>query len=89
MTKFLPKGIQIEDLTQASWGVCNRWTGELDWSTGLEHWTGVLDWTEVLEHWSTGVSNQKSSTGRVSTDKHIVNLFGAVNSHNNILNFKN
>ena len=30
-------------------GVCNRWTGELDWSTGLEHWTGVL------EHWNTGV----------------------------------
>ena len=28
-------------------GICNRWTGELDWSTGLEHWTGVL------EHWST------------------------------------
>ena len=24
-------------------GVCNQWTGELDWSTGLEHWTGVLE----------------------------------------------
>ena len=39
------------ELRRAGFGldVCNRWTGELDWSTGLKYWTGVL------EHWSTGV----------------------------------
>ena len=29
-------------------GVCNRWTGELDWSTGLEHWTGALEYWSAL-----------------------------------------
>ena len=38
--------IQVISTSEISMGVCNRWTGELDWSTGLEHWTGVL------EHWS-------------------------------------
>ena len=27
-------------------GICNRWTGVLDWSGELEYWTGVLEyWT--------------------------------------------
>ncbi len=24
------------------WGVCNRWTGLLDWTTGLDYWTDDL-----------------------------------------------
>ena len=33
---------------QLNRGVCNRWTGELDWSTGLEHWTGALEYWSAL-----------------------------------------
>ena len=29
-------------------GVYNRWTGLLDWTTGLDYWTGLLDWTTGL-----------------------------------------
>ena len=53
---------------------------------GLESWTGVLDWNTGLEYWSTGVLECQTKrlkivlTGGASTDKHIVNLFGAVNS---------
>ena len=25
-----------------------RWTGPLDWTTGLDYWTGLLDWTTGL-----------------------------------------
>ena len=32
-------------------GICNRWTGEMDWIGGLEYWTGVLDWSTGLEYW--------------------------------------
>jgi len=24
--------------------VWNRWTGLMDWTTGLEYWTGILEW---------------------------------------------
>ena len=62
------------------------WTGALDWRAC---WTGVLDWSARLEYWSTGVLECQTKrlkivlTGGASTDhdKHIVNCFGAVNSH--------
>ena len=36
-------------------GICNGWTGILDWRGGLEYWTGEVDWSTGLERW-TGVA---------------------------------
>ena len=33
-------------------GEYNRWTGLLDWTTGLDYWTGLLDWTTGLDYWT-------------------------------------
>ena len=35
---------------QPGTGVYIRWTGSLDWITGLDHWTGLLDWTTGLRY---------------------------------------
>ena len=36
----------------ASWGEYNRWTGLLDWTTGLDYWIGLLDWTAGMDYWT-------------------------------------
>ena len=28
------------------------WTGQLDWTVGLDNWTGQLDWTIGLDSWT-------------------------------------
>ena len=28
------------------------WTGQLDWTIGLDSWTGQLDWTVGLDYWT-------------------------------------
>ena len=28
------------------------WTGQLDWTVGLDSWTGQLDWTIGLDSWT-------------------------------------
>ena len=28
------------------------WTGQLDWTVGLDNWTGQLDWTIGLDNWT-------------------------------------
>ena len=28
------------------------WTGQLDWTIGLDSWTGQLDWTAGLDSWT-------------------------------------
>ena len=28
------------------------WTGQLDWTVGLDNWTGQLDWTVGLDYWT-------------------------------------
>ena len=28
------------------------WTGQLDWTIGLDSWTGLLDWTVGLDYWT-------------------------------------
>ena len=28
------------------------WTGQLDWTIGLDSWTGQLDWTVGLDSWT-------------------------------------
>ena len=28
------------------------WTGQLDWTVGLDNWTGQLDWTAGLDSWT-------------------------------------
>ena len=28
------------------------WTGQLDWTIGLDNWTGQLDWTVGLDYWT-------------------------------------
>ena len=28
------------------------WTGQLDWTVGLDSWTGLLDWTIGLDYWT-------------------------------------
>ena len=28
------------------------WTGQLDWTVGLDSWTGQLDWTVGLDNWT-------------------------------------
>ena len=28
------------------------WTGQLDWTVGLDSWTGQLDWTIGLDYWT-------------------------------------
>ena len=28
------------------------WTGQLDWTVGLDSWTGQLDWTVGLDSWT-------------------------------------
>ena len=33
-------------------GEYNRWTGLLDWTTGLDYWTGLLDWTAGMDYWT-------------------------------------
>ena len=27
------------------WAVSNRWTGLLEWTTGMDYWNGLLEWT--------------------------------------------
>ena len=38
---------------QLDWTVgLDNWTGQLDWTIGLDSWTGQLDWTVGLDNWT-------------------------------------
>ena len=38
---------------QLDWTIgLDSWTGQLDWTVGLDNWTGQLDWTIGLDSWT-------------------------------------
>ena len=38
---------------QLDWTIgLDSWTGQLDWTVGLDSWTGQLDWTVGLDYWT-------------------------------------
>ena len=46
--------VQNMDWTgQLDWTLgLDTWTGQLDWTVGLDNWTGQLDWTIGLDNWT-------------------------------------
>ena len=49
---------------QLDWTVgLDSWTGQLDWTVGLDSWTGLLDWTIGLNfEWDFFLSNRRNLT---------------------------
>ena len=50
-----PKAISLMSKLYFTWHSTKHgldWTGQLDWTIGLDSWTGQLDWTAGLDYWT-------------------------------------
>ena len=77
--RFINVGIQgiVQNM---DWTGLDNWTGQLDWTIGLDSWTGLdwtgqLDWTVGLDYWTGFLMGFFPLNRRNLTDSKVYGMF--------------